>query len=287
MDLYSYYEKMLDKAVLEFFPKTGELSSLCFNDSSDLGMVNLPGHLRDDNWMARMFKIHQNLYFTDYSYVLNYVKNSNFFEEQRRIYERKIVAWLIESTINGNEVYEGNYDYFIGSNICDLYFRKYIVDKLMMIGMDRVSIEDGIEYNYELWREQLMELAFNNQFEYKSYYPVFDGDNMKIKLLSLEPTLAEHKKKWLKMRRYEYYHSHKTSVDLYGFITSDMVMTDEEVETLKKELIQMNIDRLIQIEEFKINLFDKNKIDMLSSVVDSEISDEKKAELSKKLVISK
>ena len=58
-------------------------------------------------------------------------------------------------------------------------------------------------------------------------------------------------------------------------------------KSLLTEIPPIDAPYFIQIEEFKINLFDKNKIDMLSSVVDSEISDEKKAELSKKLVISK
>ena len=35
------------------------------------------------------------------------------------------------------------------------------------------------------------------------------------------------------MRRYEYYQRHKNSVDLYGFVLPDMLMSKEEVAELK------------------------------------------------------
>jgi len=52
---------ILEKAALNFFPKEGTWYSHCFRQPQDLNMSNLPCHLRDDLWLAKMLKQNQKL----------------------------------------------------------------------------------------------------------------------------------------------------------------------------------------------------------------------------------
>ena len=107
--------------------------------------------------------------------------------------------------------------------------------------MNRDVVEEWIEKNAILWRESLIEIAFRNEYE-----PVFFMSKLQV-----EPTEEEHKEKWLKMRRYEYYQGHKKSVDLYGVATEDMQMSEEEVLELRQYLEQKHQERMKHIEELK------------------------------------
>lgn len=233
-------EKVLEQATMDFFPKNCRWNACCFKKSQELQMQNLPCHLRDDEWLASMLK--KNLDFTVYSYeqILNFVKQSQFFAEERHKYELEIVKWQINWMKNGGEnwICSNEFGGEFGSltSKCDLWFRKGIVDTLNAIGMDLQVIEEGIEKFSDLWRENYMKLAFKNEYE-PVFYNILDKEK-------LQPADSEHKEKWLKMRRYEYYQNHKYSVDKYGVVSSDMLMTREEIEQLKEELNTMNKERL-------------------------------------------
>ena len=62
------------------------------------------------------------------------------------------------------------------------------------------------------------------------------------------------------MRRYEYYQRHKSSVDLYGTIIPDMVMSNEEVEKLKEYLKKKHNERKQYLEEINNINFNSNSI---------------------------
>lgn len=233
---------MLEKATLEFFPKTGVWYSHCFQRPNELEMDNLPCHLRDDVWLAKMLKKDQNLFYISHSKILNFVKTSQFFQEKRHEYELEIVKWQIQ-WIAGHgknwicdEEYGGDFVYL--TSVVDLGVRKGVVDTLLKIGMNEDVIEEGIEKFADLWREYYMASAFRNEYE-----PVFYLSKVQI-----EPTEEEHKQKWLKMRRYEYYQRHKKSVDLYGVVSPDMLMTDEDVAELRTYLNEKHQERKQQIE---------------------------------------
>lgn len=238
-------DSVLDKATINFFPKDGEWYSNCFWKPRDLSKINLPCHLRDDMWLAKMLKKDQNLYNIDYSKILNYVKTSEFFEEKRHEYELEIVKWQINWMRNGGEGWtcDDNYggDAYFMTPVCDLAFRKGVVDTLFAIGMNRDVIEEGIEKNALLWRENFMKTAFRNEYE-----PVFF-----LSKLQVEPVEEEFKEKWLKMRRYEYYQRNKKSVDMYGVVIKDMQMSEEEVLELRQYLEQKHQERMKHIEEVK------------------------------------
>lgn len=235
----------LEKATLEFFPKTGEWYSNCFRRPTELGMGNLPCHLRDDVWLAKMLKKDQNLFYMSHSKILNFVRTSDFFKDKRHEYELEIVKWQIQWIAGGGEnwICDDNYggDFVYLTPVVDLGVRKGVVDTLSKIGMNKDVIEEGLEKFADLWRERFMSAAFRNEYE-----PVFYLSKAQV-----PPAEEEHKQNWLKMRRYEYYQRHKKSVDLYGVVSPDMQMTKEDVVELKMYLETKHQERKQQIDEVK------------------------------------
>lgn len=251
---------ILEKATLNFFPKEGIWYSTCFRKPEDLSMGNLPCHLRDDLWLAKMLKQNQKLFYMSTSRVLQFVKTSPFFQEKRHEYEQEIVKWQIDWMRSGGEnwIIDEEYggDFVFLTPVCDLGFRKGVVDTLLRIGINIDAIEEGIERNADRWRDSFMSSAFRNEYE-----PVFlnidfsnffgDEEQPKQERKTLESVDSEFKEKWLKMRKYEYYQRHKDSVDKYGIAESDMTLSEEEVAELKIYLEQKHNERMIQIEQYK------------------------------------
>lgn len=238
--------ELLEKATLNFFPKEGVWYAGCFSRPEDLDMHNLPCHLRDDLWLAKMLKQNQKLYFLSTNKVLEFVKTSKLFQEKRKEYEQEIVRWQISYMQHGGEGWLASKEYgeeFItfSPNI-DIGFRKGIVDTLMAIGMNKDAIEEGIEKNAPKWRNALMERAFENEYE-SVFLSIYNYD--------LPPVVPEFKANWLKLRIYEYYQRHKDYVDKYGVVEPDMLLSNDEVLKLKTYLVQKDIERKSEIEKSK------------------------------------
>lgn len=252
----SLIDKILDKATTDFFPKVGRWYNNCYKKSKDGEMRNLPCHLRDDEWLAMMLREEQKLNFLSVSRIYEYIQTSKYFEEKRHEYELEIVKWQINWMKTDGEGWICKNEYGDDCGIlmptCDLWFRKGIVDTLSAIGMALDAIEEGIEKYADLWRDNYMGKAFNNKFELVFIPYIAFHDNVELNTVSSIPSASEeHKEKWLKMRRYEYYQNHKDSVDKYGVVSDDMLMTKKEVEKLKKELEIMNEQRLQVLEQNK------------------------------------
>lgn len=222
-------------------------------------MAYLPCHLRDNVWLAKMLKQSQKLYHVSNSRILEFVESSQFFQEKRHEYEQKIVSWQIDWMRKGGEnwITDENYggDFVLHTALCDLGFRKGVVDTLTEIGMSKDAIEEGIEKNADKWRNTFMERAFINEYDppYISfnYNAIFSETNEQEKRKVLEPVDQEFKEKWLKIRKYEYYRKHKNSVDKYGVVEPDMMLSDEEVKELEAYLNQKHDERKAQIEQYK------------------------------------
>lgn len=224
----SIMTQLLEKATVNFFPKNGIWYETCYNRPSSFNMDNLPCHLRDDKWLAYMLQSNQKLYYISYHQILNFVRTSKFFEEQRKKYEHRIIFWQINWMASGG-------DFLLISENCDLGFRKGVADTLTKIGMDTEVVEEGIEKMAELWRPRYMNAAFLHKFEYTSYFPTYEEDCINLNPIDLEQADSEHKE----------------SVDKYGAVTPNMLMTDEEAAKLKLYLTKKNEERLARIEEFK------------------------------------
>lgn len=251
---------ILEKATLNFFPKEGIWYSTCFRKPKDLSMGNLPCHLRDDLWLAKMLKQNQKLFYMSTNRVLQFIKTSPFFQEKRHEYEQEIVKWQIDWMRSGGEnwIIDEEYggDFVFLTSVCDLGFRKGVVDTLSRIGMNIDTIEEGIEKNADMWRDSFMSRAFCNQYEsvflnidFSNFFG--DEEQPKQERKALEPADSEFKEKWLKMRKYEYYQRHKDSVDKYGIVEPDMTLSEEEVAELESYLEQKHNERMIQIEQYK------------------------------------
>lgn len=240
-------EKILDKTLEGFFPQDGRWSSNCYEKSDFVSKENLPCHLRDNNWLARLILKEYNLYYLGKDTILDYIINSSNFNKLRNEYEQKIVSWQIEWMYNGrgnwvvDEKSEG--EFYLFNTKCDYIFRKGIVNTLLAIGINIDAIEEGIEKNACKWRENLMRRAFYNLYSVSKFTPA---------AMEEEPS-QEHLKKWMKLRLYEYYIEHKDSVDKYGEILPEMQMTELELEELKKWLEEAHEKRTKQISEYKNN----------------------------------
>jgi len=250
---YIDIEESLKTAALNFFPAEGVWFSSCFKRPTELKMINLPCHLRDNIWLANMFKEHENLYYISNNKVLDFVKNSSFFQEERHKYELRIVKWQINFTKSG----------FYMSN-CDLELREDVVKTLLAMGMDSEVIEEGLERNASMWRDSYMRMAFLEE-----YLPFHLGlglgsvDENKV-IPQLPPIDPQHEQNWIKMRKYEYYQKHKSSVDKYGCVEPEMLLSDEEVNELKKYLAEKHLEREKEISKFKESRKILNKIPNLS-----------------------
>jgi len=249
--------KTLEEATLDFFPKTGHWVSSCFRKEKELTMGNLPCHLRNNKWLAKMLQKNQELYHYTIDEILDFVNNSDLFQEKRHEYELKIVKWQINFIVNHGEgwICDDNYggDIVYLTPVCDLGVRKGVVDTLVAIGMDIEVIEEGIEKNAGMWRDCFMKSAFRNRFEPAFYF--INGNKGHV----LEPIDPEHKEKWLRMRKYEYYCDHKRSVDKYGIVEPEMLISQEELQELIKYLDIKNAERLEQIEQYKEKIYGYSK----------------------------
>ena len=178
------YDNILNNAILNFFPKEGCWSGCCFNKSTELRMSNLPCHLRNNNWLARMIKSKNNLYFISDSKILDFIKNSTLFIEKRKDYELEIVKWQINHILTHGEnwICDENYggDIVYITPVVDLGVRKGVIDTLTAIGMNNDVIEEGLEKYADLWREKFMELAFNNEYN-NNFSAYFRNPNLEFK----------------------------------------------------------------------------------------------------------
>ena len=242
MMMISPEEKLiLEEKVKEFFPETGHWNSICFKKSKELSRCNLPCHLRNYKWLAKLIKQYYELDIPRNKIEL-FLKTSEIFEEERHNYEQKIVKWQIEYMKNGGEGWLAESDFILMTDHCDIGFRNGIVNTLKAIGIDEEAIEKGIETNASLWRDFYMESAFYNKYDHIWGAYFRDPDAV------LEPVDPEFKEKWLQLRKYEYYQDHKSSVDKYGVV--EVEMTQKELEILRYQIQLFHNKRLQQLENY-------------------------------------
>ena len=265
MKINTEEQELLEVATLNFFPKEGIWSSSCFERSRTLDKKNLPCHLRNNFWLALMFRKDQKLFKINFTKIVYFVMKSDLFQEKCREYEQEIVKFQIDWILRGNEGWVVTPEYggclSLQAPLCDKAFRKGVVDTLLKIGMNEDAIEEGIEKNAHMWRDMLMDRAFSLEYEpllvtfrgnHRTYDDLLDEQiNYEQDKIKLTPVDLEFKKQWLTMRKYEYYQKHKNSVDKYGNITDDMLLTNEEVAALKLYLTEKSKERKEEIERFK------------------------------------
>lgn len=235
----------LKNATYALFPKTGAWSSDKFKKGDD----SLQAHLRDSLWLTRELKKYLND--VDEDTIRVFVESSQFFKEMRENYEQLVVKWQIEWMVSGGENWlvsdEYGGDFIEFDPLCDIGFRKGILDTLLAIGMNEEAIEEGIEKNAGLWRDAYMKKAFRNKYEPIDLF-TRKSDEPFI------PTTEEHLEKWLRLRRHQYYQVHKKSVDAYGIYKNGMNIGDEEeLRKLSEELAKLDMERMAYLKYYNEN----------------------------------
>lgn len=235
---------ILTNTINNFFPTTGVWYSNCFKRPNKI----LQSNLRNNKLLAKMILDEANLAPEYYSRILDFINSSDLFKQKVHDYEQIIVKWQIQWIMGGgkNWIIDEN----LGGNFslimpyCDIAFRKGVVDTLLAMGMNKEAIEEGLEKNSDMWRNSYMEKAFRIKYE-PIMINFFGSDDFE----PLPDADLEHKQAWIKMRKYEYYCDHKKSVDLYGAVEPDMLLTQEELTNLKSYLDIANAKRLEFIEQ--------------------------------------
>lgn len=219
-----YETDEMKKVTMEIFAGDGEWSRICFSKDQKVALYNLPSHLKDVKWLAKLLKTYESLKDVNMCNLLYYVSTSDFFQNMRHLYELKIVRWQISSMLNDGDGYlvpcKYDSEWFFGEKDIDLAFRESVVLTLTAIGMDKEVIEEGLEKYADLWRDKMMLRAFYNQNHLRGY-------------ITEDPS-KEYQDAWLKLREYEYYENHRDSVNRYGKVTEAMQMNFEEKMALQK-----------------------------------------------------
>ena len=185
-----------------------------------------------------------------YVKVLKFINSSELFKQKVHEYEQTIVKWQINFIINGGEGWIC--DEKLGGDLslilpyCDIAFRKGVVDTLVAMGMNKEAIEEGLEKNANMWRNIFIDRAFSVQYE-PIVFNFAGGEDFK----PLPCADFDHKQAWIKMRKFEYYCKHKKSVDLYGVVEPEMLLSREEFIKLKSYLDVENAKRIEFIEQHK------------------------------------
>ena len=237
---------ILTNTINNFFPSTGWWGSNCFNRPNDI----LQSNLRNNKLLAKKILSAANLAPKYYNKVLEFINSSDLFKQKVHEYEQEIVKWQINWMKNDGENWIC--DENLGGDIClilpqcDIAFRKGVVDTLIAMGLNKDAIEEGLERNAEMWRDLFIERAFRVKYE-----PITINLFQKEGFEPLPHADLKHKQAWIKMRKYEYYCDHKKSVDLYGSVDPDMLLTKDELISLKIFLDEENAKRLEFIDQHK------------------------------------
>jgi len=240
--------RLLDEITDSFFPEDGSWQFHCFDKrkSKDYKKENLPCHLRDIDWLTKMFS--KKISNVSEKALREYISKSPYFDLKRKEYEQKIVAWQINWMRKGgsNWIIDSEYgdELCLLTPQCDHAFRSSVVKTLLAIGINKEAIEEGLEKDTN-WRNHFMYVAFENAYN-PIYYSFGNRD------LLAQPS-QEHREKWRRMRLYEYYIEHKESIEKYGEVLPEMKMSLKEVEELKKWLEIENEKRLNEIKAYKEN----------------------------------
>ena len=235
---------ILINTISNFFPSTGWWGSNCFNRPNDI----LQSNLRNNKLLAKKILSAANLAPGYYNKVLDFINSSDLFKQKVYEYEQEIVKWQIDWMKNGGEHWIC--DEKLGGDLClilpqcDIAFRKGVVDTLITMGLNKDAIEEGLERNAKMWRNLFIERAFRVKYEPITLNLFGDKDFEPLPAADLE-----HKEAWIKMRKYEYYCDHKKSVDSYGSIDPEMLLTKEEIINLKIYLDEANAKRLALVEQ--------------------------------------
>ncbi len=236
-----------------------DIAQAILNGSRIVADDFLPASTRDHDWLevyvGSKFKA-QNL---TYDTIREYIDSSPKFDAARRQYEENLVRCYLDEykDYRNDDFYtEAKYKYLLRNSVnYDKIIRNEVTEAMKTLGVHEKSIELSLEKNAPLWRDEAMTVAFLNRYpdcgmaDYVRHgdYPVnervIDKDLGEISYyterawrLLPQHKLSEHQKAlynyWKALREYEYYHTHKKTIDKLGTATPNMKMTKKEAKAL-------------------------------------------------------
>lgn len=240
---------ILEREAENFFPKSGVWFADCLDKSTVKGMIYLPRHLADNDWLSKVFvkNLRRKLILIPSKTVKFFVENSSKFAALKHNYALEIVKWETDCIMhnNGNWLAPEDYDDLVKTATPDFtqIVRDEVVDTLLAINIDRATIEEGLEKNADQWRSACMERSFRNLYEPTKLLP--------NRLQRLQTVKPEHKKNWFAVQEYLYFQKHADSVKQYGQMTPAMRMSPEAYAKLVTVLEEQNQAREDEIKSWR------------------------------------
>ena len=239
----------LEREAENLFPKSGVWHTEDLNQVTDSDMMYLPNHFNDNQWVSKILqkKLRQKLILVPSKTVKFFVENSHKFAQLKHNYALEIVKWETNYIMRDgdNKQAPKNYDDLMMATVVDWVqvVRDGVVDALTTLGIDRATIEEGLEKNADNWRNHCLERSFRNLYEPSKFIPNVPQH--------LQPVKPEHRKNWLAAQEYLYYQKHAESVEKYGQLTPAMKMSREEYNDLVQVLEEQNQARSEEIKSWQ------------------------------------
>ncbi|MBR4418418.1 MAG: hypothetical protein IKT33_00240 [Clostridia bacterium] len=175
------------------------------------------------------------------SVIKRFVEQSVNFAAARDDFKQRYIRVNITKQMKYGKVknrlpLDHGYFYFAKYDDCDKIFREHLRCSMMMRGLDYQSVQLGIEANADLWRDQVMNQAFENKFN--QYLAMIGAENLgkrKIDSKIFKTLKAVYQKNWKKIRMYDYYQFHHEFIDKLGLATSDMKLSPKKIERIKQQ----------------------------------------------------
>lgn len=253
-------ETQLDECLRTLFPNEeyilNSMKNIRRRDKTYVSSYNmgfLPYHTADNNWLAKYLEISYNhrqsmkplMKKIPFGYIRSYVESSHKFDALRSRYEQNLVAAYIKITqdINHDDFYAKTLvktaDYNHPDYDCLL--RDRFIGAMQYLGLDKFSIESGIELNAYLWRDKARKQTFINLFSGYDMKNLIGhkgllAKNMPDKWVHLIDLSEKLYEKWSKLADYQYYQKHGSIIDNLGLATPDMLITKEAADKLESQV---------------------------------------------------
>ena len=236
---------------------------------------NLLFHIRDDAWLTEHLAYHLQRYTCPELETLGalskdtlqkFVATSPVFDKQRCEFEQHLVKSYISECLDykNDDFFSRSIEKILetGSENYDKLFRCRVIDAMNFLGVNRSKIEDGLELNADLWRRDVMGLAFANRYRdlgvtytkgrtmqiphedvvdtKSAYHKYVNRRNITEYYLLPRADMSKRARtiydKWMCLREYEYYLNHKNVIDRLGTATPNMKIKQKVSKQLLCEI---------------------------------------------------
>lgn len=175
------------------------------------------------------------------SVIKRFVEQSVNFAAARDNFKQRYIRLNITEQMKYGKIenrlpLDHGYFYFIQYDDCDKIFREHLRCSMIIRGLDYQTVQLGIEANANLWRDQVMNQAFENKFNL--YMTIIGGKNLgkrKIDRKVFCMLKQIYQENWKKIRMHEYYQLHHEFIDKLGLATRDMKLSPKKIERIKQQ----------------------------------------------------